>query len=273
LKELVAIRDETIAAQNRDLFGIHTELEVVRCSLMSQGIQVQKLSQLFDSKTSEASSQAEEIRSLKAALTEAKATTDKLKAKHEFDFKRFRSVVMPCYYVGRNIRHRKINQDIPSLNPVLRGLERDYDAILEGNKAAHDGNCLADATVILFDHAPDEANRFTLRDTLHDTEQFKASYGVHPIAVFINRNFDKFKELLNWYDNMRRYVSSSKCSPVEGTRFLESTKGLIQRVHPLEHFNSDEEMERDSEATVLYDALSHFYKFHTEIYEMPRERR
>jgi hypothetical protein len=82
---------------------------------MSQGIQVQKLSQLFDSKSFEASSQAEEIRSLKTALTEAKATTDRLKAKHEFDFKRFRSVVMPCYYVGRNIRHRKINQDIPPL--------------------------------------------------------------------------------------------------------------------------------------------------------------
>jgi hypothetical protein len=155
----------------------------------------------------------------------------------------------------------------------LRGLERDYDAILEGNKAAHDGNCLADATVILFDHTPDESNRFTLRDTLHETEQFKDSYGVHPIAVFINRNFDKFKKLLNWHDNMRRYVSSGTCSSEDGTRFLDSSKSLIQRVYPLEHFNSDEEMERDSGATVLYEALSHFYKFHTESYEMRRERR
>ena len=144
MKEMVAIRDQTIASQNRDLFGIRIELDNARCSLMSQGIEVQKFSQLFDSKSSEASSQAEEIRSLKVALTEAKATTDKLKAKHEFDFKRFRSMVMPCYHVGRNIRLRKMNQDILSLNPVLGGLERDYNAILEGNEAAHDGNCLAD---------------------------------------------------------------------------------------------------------------------------------
>jgi uncharacterized coiled-coil protein SlyX len=117
---MIAIRDQTIAAQNRDLSGIRSELDIARCSLMSQGIQVQKFSQLIDSKSSEASLQAEEIRSLNAALTEANATIDKLKAKHEFDFKRFRSMVMPCYHVGRNIRLRKINQDIPSLNPVLR---------------------------------------------------------------------------------------------------------------------------------------------------------
>jgi len=54
---------------------------------------------------------------------------------------------------------------------------------------------------------------------------------------------------------------------------LDSLKGFIQRVYPLEHFNSDEEMDRDSGASVLYEDLSHFYKFHTEIYEMRRERR
>jgi hypothetical protein len=270
---MIAIRDQTIAAQNRDLFGIRIELDNAQSSLLSQGIQVQKLSQLLDSKSSEVSSQAEDIISLKTALTEAKATTDKLKAKHEFDFKRFKSVVMPCYYIGRNIRLRKMDQDIPSLHPVFRGLGRDYDVVMEGNKAAHGGNCVADATVVLFDHTPDESNRFTLRDTRHDTPQFIASYGVHPIAVFTNRNFDKFKKLLNWHDNMRRCVYSGTCSAFEGARFLESAKSLIQRVHPLEHFNSDEEMELDSGATVLYEALSHFYNFHAESYEMGRERR
>jgi hypothetical protein len=170
LKEMIAIRDQKIAAQNRDLFGIRVEIDNARSSLMSQGIQVPKLSQFFDSKSSEGWLQTEEIRSLKTALTEAKARTDKLKAKHEFDFKRFRSVVMPCYYVGRNIRLRKTDQDIPSLSPVFRSLGRDYDVVMEGNKAAHGGNCVADATVILFDHTPDESNRFTLWDTRHDTE-------------------------------------------------------------------------------------------------------
>jgi hypothetical protein len=223
---MIAIRDQTIAAQNRDLSGIRSELDIARCSLMSQGIQVQKFSQLIDSKSSEASLQAEEIRSLKAALTEANATIDKLKAKHEFGFKRFRSMVIPCYHVGHNIRLRKINQDISSINPVLGGLERDHDAILEGNKAAHDRNSLADATVILFDHTP-ESNRFTLRDTLQDREQFRASYGVHPIAVFINRSFDKFKKLLNWHDNMRRLRFFRQVFVRGGYKIL----GLFERSH------------------------------------------
>ncbi|KAK2630239.1 hypothetical protein QTJ16_001059 [Diplocarpon rosae] len=175
----------------------------------------------------------EQIKTLKERLLEADEDLDTLMR-----------TMMPCYQVGFQIRQRNRDADLArrdKKNPLIHA-----DAICDCAAA----DPLSDASIFLFDQ---NVHSIISPDAEY-WAHYEYSYGAPPDVVLDKCRFGSFLNLLTSYRNMQRYAEEGSTPKLEATAFLNTTRQLIDQVHPFGVLDCDQDFQKDQK---LYEVYQH----------------